>query len=115
MHKIRTNQMIAAVTLFRSILGIVILAMNAAATAQDFWMETESPRGGFVNQLAINFQDHVYAAVNSGGLYRTLNHGDSWSKIVDPFGDKNILSVAVDAAGDVYVSTYWWEGGMLRS
>ncbi|MDP2365016.1 MAG: hypothetical protein Q8M94_14755, partial [Ignavibacteria bacterium] len=85
--------------------------------AQDFWEETSGPIGGWVQCLAVDNQNNVYAGFDAGWFgenhkgrcfYRSNNLGGYWVSINTINYNKDIESIAIDSSGYIYL----WEGGV---
>jgi ligand-binding sensor domain-containing protein len=73
-------------------------------TAQiDFWQQTTGPYGGTVRALAITSNGDFYAGTSGGGLFRSKNNGDSWSKIDIP--SNYVGAIAINSDGHIFIGT----------
>jgi photosystem II stability/assembly factor-like uncharacterized protein len=73
--------------------------------AQNFWQQTNGPITGIVNTIAINTNGNLYSGTN-GGIYRSLDNGNSWIHLNNFMSQFTILSLAFNSAGDIFAGTY---------
>jgi photosystem II stability/assembly factor-like uncharacterized protein len=68
----------------------------------DTWSVTGTFASNFIETIALNSQDHVYAGTWSGeGIYRSLDNGNSWENIADTLG--SIWRLAFNSRDHLFV------------
>ena len=62
--------------------------------------------------FAINNEGYIFAGSWEGGVYRSIDNGDTWVEINNGLTNFDISSIAVDSSGNVFVGT---QSGVFRS
>lgn len=66
----------------------------------DYWNATThwSPGVGRITGLAVEptNEDHIIVGANTGGVWRTIDGGQTWTPLGDYFSNLNVYSVAID-------------------
>ena len=66
----------------------------------DYWDATThwSPGVGRITGLAVEptNEDHIIVGANTGGVWRTIDGGQTWTPLGDYFSNLNVYSVAID-------------------
>jgi len=52
-----------------------------------FWQQTNGPFGGDVNAIALNSNGHIFVGTDGGGVFRSVNNGDNWSRMNNGLAD----------------------------
>lgn len=74
------------------------------------------PYAGWINDMKEDASGRILAAGSFGGVYRSSDAGESWQQIYDGTLIFDPLSVATNAAGDIFVGSEGFLGvGFLRS
>ncbi len=68
--------------------------------AQDFWQQTNGPFGGLIPAIAVTRDNVILAGSDGGGIFRSLDDGDSW--IFSGLANSSIQSIAVDTNNLIY-------------
>jgi ligand-binding sensor domain-containing protein len=76
-----------------------------------FWLKTNGPTGGSVSSLAINSSGHIFAGT-VGGVFRSVNNGDSWTQVNTGLISTIVLTLAINSNGYIFAGTW---GGVFRS
>jgi photosystem II stability/assembly factor-like uncharacterized protein len=82
-------------------------AISATAFPQNFWLQTNGPYGGgdpsiAVQSLIVSEIGHIFAATNTGGVFRSTDGGENWfatSLSIDVF------SLALNSNGTIFAGT----------
>ena len=90
----------------RLLLSLAVLLFPLCLSAQ-YWRITEGPPAA-VTALAVNYNNVLYAATESAGVYTTKDNGATWERFVkglpeDGF-DRVISSLVNGANGDMFLS-----------
>lgn len=85
---------------------------------QNWSRQTGDTIAGYLNDMYYHeMSNRVYATADNvdgkGGLYRTSDHGNTWSELLQGYTEFDVRGVVVNAQGDVFVATYG--DGVLRS
>jgi len=103
-----------------SFFAILDILANTNSTAQNFWKQTNGPYGGYIQSLAINAKEHIFAGTIGGGIFRSINNGASWTAVNIGLPKTDRLSVVTqvgaiifDASGNIYAGMS--PGGVFRS
>jgi len=65
-----------------------------------------------IYSLAINSSGHIFAGTY-GGVFHSLNNGESWSEVSSGLGGHDVRSFAINSKGYIFAGTYG--GGVFRS
>jgi len=89
------------------VLASLMVALNGEA--QDFWETLPFPDGTNIYCIAINnegdiFVGTVYDYGLPGGVYRSLDNGQSWDLVLN-LGTFGVLSLDINAEGRIYAGT----------
>jgi photosystem II stability/assembly factor-like uncharacterized protein len=71
----------------------------------NFWQPTNGPYGGFVYALAINANGHLFAGTYEGGIFRSMDGGESWEHGDNGLKSKIISALAINANGHIFAGT----------
>ena len=79
-----------------NLLIIIFLTPNVIY-AQNFWIQTNGPYGGFISSITVNnFNGDIISVPNNSTIYQSDNNGETWDKINYPegvtFGGGKIIS-----------------------
>ncbi len=66
-------------------LTCIILLTLQPIFAQNFWQQTNGPFGE-VDDLFLTRSDYILAIIHGDGIHWSSNNGESWTKIITPFG-----------------------------
>ncbi len=84
----------------------LIMGFSSHLLAQeDFWIQTGGPGEGGFSVAAENSSGHIYVVNLERSLYRSLNSGQSWEKIIKPNGSE-LYSIVIDSADRIYCGTF---------
>lgn len=84
---------------------ILIVTLVSIVNAQDDWQSLEGPRGGKINDLLKTVSGKLYAATDGGGIYVSMNDGDSWQEMNTGLNDLTVHSLTVNSVGMVFAGT----------
>lgn len=95
-----------------TLLSIILLLMTAGAFAQNAlnWQELGPKNmGGRTRAILIDRRDAsrstIYAGMVSGGLWKSTNHGASWSPVLSAYTSAAVSCIAQDMNGRIYFGT----------
>lgn len=86
--------------------------INVGLSQIDFWTPSNGPKDVLVNSIAVNSSNWVYAGTNKG-VYRTTDHGSSWTGI--GLTDSIINAVAIGRNGQIFAGLQSMSSGLWRS
>ena len=66
-------------------LSCILLLASQLISAQNFWHQTNGPYG-VVDDLFLTRSDYLLAITHLDSTYWSTNNGESWTKIIPPFG-----------------------------
>jgi len=92
--------------------SLLVILSPFFSYAQDFWQHTNGPCGGMICSLAVDSSGHLFAGTY-GGIFRSIDNGDSWTKVNTGLTNTYILYLAVNSSGDLFAGTSG--GGVFRS
>src|SRR6266576_6503661 len=79
----------------------------------NFWAQTNGPRGGDVITSATNASGHVFVGTQGGGVFRSADNGETWTGINNGLTDTNVRALAINSTGHIFGGT--WSSGVFRS
>src|SRR4029453_5033289 len=79
---------------------------------QNFWLQTNGPQGGDGIALARNSVGHVFVGTQGGGVFRSIDNGESWTGINDGLTATNVRVLAISPVDHIFAGTF---GGVFRS
>jgi len=85
---------------------------NTNSVAQVFWQQTNGPYGGFINALATNSNGQIFAGTFGGGVFRSMDDGNSWAPINTGLENSFVRSLTINSSGHIFVGT---SQGVFRS
>ena len=59
-----------------------------------------------VTDMVIDRNTRIYAALQEGGIFMSVDNGDHWGKLAEPFAGADVLSLTVTGNGDLYAGTF---------
>ena len=84
-----------------------------------YWNQTSSwnPGVGRISSIAIDKTNtnHIIVGGETGGVWKTLDNGTSWTVLTDNLSNLNVFSLAIDPTNS---STYYWgssNGNLFKS
>src|SRR4030095_14512901 len=87
-------------------------ARGLPAGGLNFWMQTKGPQGGDGIELARNAIGHVFVGTQGGGVFRSIDNGESWTGINNGLTATNVRALAISPVDHVFSGTF---GGVFRS
>ncbi|HSN87656.1 MAG TPA: hypothetical protein VL025_12910, partial [Thermoanaerobaculia bacterium] len=92
------------------VLILLLLAGPAGAAVEGTWTSL-GPEGGDAVSLAVSPDRVLWAGLsNAGGLFRSSDGGESWSRTGGELGHQSILAVAADPVRPKLVYAGTWNG-----
>lgn len=97
-------------SLFLAAAAFAIQAVPASPGYPDsvpapFWAQTNGPCGGSVDKFLACPDGTVFALTEWGGLFRSTNHGRSWTRRPLPVADPPLECAVATPAGHVFIGT----------
>jgi len=91
------------------------LAISTNILAQEpFWQPTNGPNAADLRALAINVSGHIFAASYGGGIFRSMDNGNSWIAVNSGLTNTNVRALAINStSGYIFAGT--GGGGIFRS
>ncbi|TSA21922.1 hypothetical protein D4R75_05630, partial [bacterium] len=86
---------------FSAAWSFTIQPVVALPTQTTLFAQCDGPYGAQVRHLALNSSGHIFAATWGGGVYRSTDNGDRWTRVGNP---GHFASIFVDDKGIVYTS-----------
>jgi ligand-binding sensor domain-containing protein len=59
-----------------------------------------------IADMAVDRNNTIYAALQEGGIFTSIDNGDHWGMLPEPFPGADVLSLAVTGNGDLYAGTF---------
>lgn len=87
--------------------------LTMPSIAQNYWSHIGGPTGGSVAAAAIDADQRLFAGVVSGGIYRSVNDGDSWELVLADQEARSPADIVVTPSGVVIAASLWF--GVHRS
>ena len=85
------------------VVGMVLACGFPAAFAQDCWQQTNGPYGGEVQSLAINSSGHIFAGTFRGGIFRSEDNCENWTKITGITSQWSwVKSIAINSSDHIF-------------
>ena len=82
------------------------LIVRTEVAAQNLWQPTSGPATGVVLSLAINADGHIFAGTDSGGIFRSIDNGDSLVLVNTGLTNAQVLSLAINpTTGAIFAGT----------
>jgi ligand-binding sensor domain-containing protein len=78
----------------------------------NFWAQTNGPRGGDVIASATNASGHVFVGTQGGGVFRSTDNGETWTGVNNGLTATNVRALAINSASHIFAGTF---GGAFRS
>lgn len=94
-------------------LVLLILSLQNLFVQTDFWQPTGSISHTKIEALIINKSDHIFAGTDGGGVFRSINNGDSWEEINNGISAKEIWTLDINSQGHLYAGAR--DTGLFRS
>ena len=104
--------MMSALSRTVCIFGILLFLGNRAHS-QEYWGRLTGFPGSYVHALAIDSSGRIFAGSFTGGMYRSLDGGVSWSQINSGLTYRKIHSIAINSSGIIFAGSD--SGGIYRS
>jgi len=107
---------IGASNAVRLLLAPLLLGLAAPpAAAQNFWQQTNGPVGGDIRALAVHpVTREIFAGTSGGGVFRSMNNGDSWEPANMGLANEHVRGLAVkNSNGHIFAGTFG--GGVFRA
>lgn len=92
---------------------VIYLAYNLPTHAQDFWQQTNGPKGGIIWKINVNKQGDIFVGTDGCGIHRSTNEGESWVEVNSGVTDLYIMSIAFNSAGHIYIGSN--QGNIFKS
>ena len=87
------------------LLFMFLVTFDSETPAQVVWQSTNFPHQGTVQALAVNSGNHIFAATNDAGVFRSTDAGTSWVQTNNGLTALNVTSLTFDSAGALYAVT----------
>jgi ligand-binding sensor domain-containing protein len=79
-------------------LAFLIAFFTGSANAQtNFWEPTKGPYGGIIQSFAINSNGDIFAGTSGGGVYRSIDNGDSWTIANSGLASFSVQALVINA------------------
>lgn len=89
-------------------------ALPGSSLGQNYWTQTNGPPSLVVFCIAVSPNGYIFVGTQQdGGVYRSTNLGNSWSKVFTNGADTGVYSLAVNSVGHIFAGTY--DGKVYRS
>lgn len=85
-----------------------LLLLPGFSAAQAIWESLEGPEGGFVNSMAVSPDGDLYAVLGWDKLYKTEDHGETWTEIPFPGLDPVHLFILSDGVMLMHAGAGLW-------
>lgn len=95
-----------------TLLVVTSIPGKVAPQAGDYWKETNGPSGGNVRALSLNPAGHIFAGTQSGGVFRSLNEGNTWTPANNGLTNTDVRSFSRTLSGQLLAGT---GRGLFRS
>ena len=80
------------------------------------WQDVTGSIATDVRALVVGPNGHVFAGTyQNGGVYRSTDDGDSWEHVITGLTCGNVVSLAVNASGELFAGTTGCGTGVYRS
>src|SRR5262245_57698647 len=87
-------------------------ARGIPACDEHFCSETNGPQGGAGIALARNSIGNIFVGTQGGGVFRSIDNGESWTGINNGLTATNVRALAISSVDHVFAGTF---GGVFRS
>ena len=94
----------------RTLISIIpLILLNISINAQqDFWGQTNGPKGGFVQAMAVNSSGDIFVGTETG-VFRSTDEGENWNEINNGlpsfFYNRYVESLAINSKGFIFMGT----------
>src|ERR1043166_8273191 len=81
-------------------------ARGLPAGGLNFWMQTNGPQGGDGIALARNSIGHLFMGTQGGGVFRSVDNGESWTGINNGLTATNVRALAISPVDHIFAGTF---------
>src|SRR5687767_12061808 len=95
-----------------ALLALLVAVLPAAAESREpggkftpigaFWVGTNGPQGGDGIALATSPNGHVFVGTQGGGVFRSMDDGESWEAVNNGLTATNVRALAINSGGDIF-------------
>jgi hypothetical protein len=79
------------------------------------WLQTNGPYGADVMALAKGPDEAIYAGTRGGGVFRSMDNGESWTQVNNGLTCMHLWSIAVKESGVIFAGSAGCNEGVFRS
>lgn len=86
--------------------------LESAHAQSEFWQQINEPFGFPMQMLAFNSNEYIFAVTGGGGIFRSMDKGNSWTPINTGLTSANIIVLAINSSDDLFACAF---DGIFRS
>jgi ligand-binding sensor domain-containing protein len=83
------------------------LAPLSSVIAQNNWVQTNGPCGGFITKTMVDSANNYYVGTEDNGIFISTNEGENWKSISDGLNNYQIFAFTSSQDSLTYASTFY--------